>query len=75
MAHGQHAQASQLFGGVEHHRGEPTGHFGVQANLDTGLDLVLALDQQVQQLLGVDHSLAEVGHETDQSRVPLVHNL
>ena len=75
MAHGQHAQAAQLFGGVEDHRGETTGHLGVEANLDTRLNLVLALDQQVQQLLGVDHRLAEVRHQTDQSRVPLVHNL
>ena len=31
------------------------------------LDLVLALDQQVQQLLGVHRCLAIVGHQPDQS--------
>ena len=72
MAHGQHAQAAQLFGGVEDHRGETAGHLGVEADLDTSLNLVLALDQQVQ---GVDHRLAEVRHQSDQSSVPLVHNL
>lgn len=38
-------------------------------------DLVLTLDEQVQQLLGVDHRLSEVCHETNESRVPLVDNL
>lgn len=75
MAHGQHAKPTQLFGGVEDDRRETARHFGVQADLDTSLDLVLALHQQVQELLGVDHSLAEVRHQTNQSRVPFVHNL
>ena len=39
MAHGQHPQAPQLLRCVEHHRGEPAGHLGVQPNLDTGLNL------------------------------------
>lgn len=47
MAHGQHAQTSQLLWRVKHHRGEATGHLGVEANLDTSLDFVLAFDQQV----------------------------
>lgn len=75
MSHGQHAQPSQLLGGVENDRGEATGHLGVETDLDTGLDLVLTFHQQVQQLLGVDHRLAEVRHQPYQSRVPLVHNL
>ena len=75
MAHGQHAKATQLFGSVEDNRRETARHFGVQADLDTCLDLVLTLHQQVQELLGIDHSLSEVCHQTDQSRVPFVHNL
>ncbi len=75
MAHGQHAKATQLFGSVEDYGRETARHFGVKADLDTCLDLVLALHQQVQELLGVDHSLTEVRHQTDQSRVPFVHNL
>ncbi|CAN8015573.1 unnamed protein product, partial [Ixodes persulcatus] len=75
VSHGKHAQASQLFGGVEHHRRKATRHLGVEANLDPGLDLVLTLHQQVQQLLGVHHRFAEVCHQPDQGRVPLVHNL
>ena len=75
VAHGQHAQPSQLFGGVEHHRWETRGHFGVQANLDTGLDLVFTLDQQVQELLCVDHSFTEVGHQANKGCVPLIHDL
>lgn len=75
MAHGQHAETTQLFGGVEDHRGETTGHFGVKADLDTCLDLVLTLDQQIQELLSVDDCFTEVRHQADQSRVPFVHNL
>lgn len=75
MTHGQHAEASQLFRSVEHHWWESTGHFGVQANLDTRLDLVLTLDQQIQELLGVDYRFTEVRHEANQSRVPFVHDL
>lgn len=75
MAHRQHAEAAQLFGRVEDDGGEAAWHFGVQADLDTRLDLVLALHQQVQELLGVDHGLAEVRHQTDEGRVPFVHNL
>ena len=60
---------------VEDDRGKSGGHFGVEADLDTGLDLVLALHQQVQQLLRVHHRLTEVGHQADQRCVPLVHNL
>ena len=47
MAHGQHAKATQLFGSVEDYRGKATRHFGVQTDLDTCLDLVLTLHQQV----------------------------
>lgn len=75
MTHGQHAQTTQLLRGVKDHRWETTRHFGVQTNLDTGLDLILTLHQEVQQLLSVDHSLTEVRHQTNQSRVPFVHNL
>ena len=39
MTHGQHTQTPQLFGGIEHHWRETTGHFGVKSNLDTSLDL------------------------------------
>lgn len=75
MTHGQHAQPTQLFGGVKDHGREAARHFGVEANLDTCLDFVLTFHQQVQQLLSIDHSLAEVRHEADESGVPLVHNL
>ena len=75
MAHRQHAKAAQLFGSVEDYRREATGHFGVKANLDTCLDLVLTLDQQIQELLSVDHCFTEVRHQADESRVPFVHNL
>lgn len=75
MAHGQHAQTSEFLGRVEHHRGEPARHLGVETDLDTSLDLVLTLDEQVQQFLSVDDCLTEVRHQADQSRIPLVHNL
>ena len=40
VSHGEHAQASQLLGSVEHHGREAARHLGVQADLDTGLDLM-----------------------------------
>lgn len=75
MSHGKHSKSTQLLRGVKHHRRETTRHFGVQPNLDTGLDLILTLHQQVQKLLSVDHGFTEVCHQTNQSSVPLVHNL
>lgn len=62
MAHGQHTKTTQLFGSIEDYWRETTGHFGVETDLDTCLDLVLALHQQVQELLGIDHGLTEVCH-------------
>ena len=53
----------------------PRGHFGVETDLDTSLDLVLAFDQQVEKLLRVDHRFAEISHETDQGGVPFVDDL
>lgn len=75
MAHGEHAESSQLLRGVEHNRRETTRHLGVEANLDTCLDLVLTLHQQVQELLGVHDSLPKVRHKANKSSVPLIHNL
>ena len=39
VSHGQHAQPSQLLRGIEDNWREPTGHLGVESNLDTCLDL------------------------------------
>ena len=39
MTHGEHTQTPQLLRGIEHNRGESTGHLGVETNLNTGLDL------------------------------------
>ena len=75
VAHAHHAQAAQLLRRVEHHGREARGHLAVEAHLDARLDLVLALHQDVQHLLRVDHRLAEVGHQPDQRRVPLVRHL
>ena len=75
VTHRQHAETSQFLGGVENDGRESTGHLGVEADLDTGLDLVLALDEQVKKFLRVYDSFAEVRHQTNQSRVPLVDDL
>ena len=75
MSHTQHPQPPELLGGVEDNRGEARGHLGVEADLDTSLDLVLALDEKIEQLLCVDDGLAEVGHQANQRCVPLVHDL
>ena len=75
VPHGEHAESSDFFRGVENHWGETAGHLGVEPDLDAGLDLVLALDQQVEQLLRVHRRLSVVRHQPDERRVPLVHNL
>ena len=75
MSHREHAKASELLGRVEHYRRESTWHLRIQADLDPRLYLVLTLDEQVKQFLCVHDSLSEVGHETDQSSVPLVRDL
>eukprot|EP00964_Phaeocystis_antarctica_P078146 scaffold48598_cov65-Phaeocystis_antarctica.AAC.1 len=75
VAHREHAEAADLLGRVEDHGREARGHLGVEADLDARLDLVLALDEQVEQLLRRDGGLAEVGHHADERRVPLVDDL
>lgn len=75
VTHGQHAEAAELLGRVEDDRREATRHLRVEADLDARLYLVLALDEQVEQLLRVDNGLAEIGHEADERRVPLVDDL
>ena len=75
MTHGQHAQSSQLLGRVEDDRRETRGHFRVETNLDTRLNLVLAFDEEIEKLLSVDHRLAEVRHQANERRVPLVDDL
>mmetsp|Transcript_82933 Transcript_82933/g.149644 ORF Transcript_82933/g.149644 Transcript_82933/m.149644 type:complete len:355 (+) Transcript_82933:1047-2111(+) len=75
VSHAQHTQTSQLLWSVEDHWRESRWHLGVQSDLNTGLHLVLALHQQIQQRVGVDHCLAEVGHHADEVRVPLVRDL
>jgi hypothetical protein len=42
VAHGQHAQAAELFGGVEDDGREAARHFGVEPDFYAGLDFVLA---------------------------------
>ena len=75
VTHRQHAEPTELLRRVEDDRREATRHLGVETDLDACLNLVLTLHQQVQQLLRVDDRLAEVRHQPDQRRVPLVHNL
>lgn len=75
MPHRQHSQTPKFLGGVEDDRGESTWHFGVETNLDTGLNFVLALDQEVKEFLCVDHSLTVVRHQSNEGSIPLVDNL
>ena len=72
MPHGQHTQTTKLFWSVEYHWREPAWHLRVQTNLYSSLDLVLALDEQVEKLLSVDDCFTEVSHETDESCIPFV---
>lgn len=75
VTHTEHAQTSQLLRCVEHNGREPTGHFRVQTNLDTGLDFVFTFHKKIQQILRIYHSFSEVSHQADQGSIPLVHNL
>mmetsp|Transcript_8139 Transcript_8139/g.19409 ORF Transcript_8139/g.19409 Transcript_8139/m.19409 type:complete len:210 (-) Transcript_8139:3983-4612(-) len=75
VAHTEHAQSSQLLGGVEDHRRESRGHLRVQPDLDSSLHLVLALHEKIEQRIRVNHGLSEVCHHADEVRVPLVGNL
>lgn len=50
--------------------GEKSVYLGVEADLDSRLDLVFTLDQQVQQLLCVDRCLTVVGHQPNETCVP-----
>mmetsp|Transcript_8069 Transcript_8069/g.26443 ORF Transcript_8069/g.26443 Transcript_8069/m.26443 type:complete len:279 (-) Transcript_8069:3543-4379(-) len=75
VAHGEHAQAAELLRRVEDDGREARGHLGIEADLDPRLDLVLALDQQVEHLLRVHHGLSKVRHEADERCVPFIRNL
>mmetsp|Transcript_19227 Transcript_19227/g.59289 ORF Transcript_19227/g.59289 Transcript_19227/m.59289 type:complete len:634 (-) Transcript_19227:308-2209(-) len=75
VAHRQHPEAAEFLGRVEQNRREARGHLGVESDLDARLDLVFALDEEVEHFLGVDDGLAEVGHEPDERGVPLVGDL
>ena len=70
-----HTKSANLLGRVEHNGWEATGHFRVESDLDSRLDLVLALDQEIKKFLCVDNGFAEVSHQTDQGGVPLIHDL
>ena len=74
MSHTEHSQASQFLRGVKHHRREPTGHLTVKPDFDSGLNLVFAFDQQIEDLLSMDQRLTEVSAQADESSVPLVTN-
>lgn len=41
MAHGQHTETAELFGGIEYNRRKSTGHLRVKAYLYPGLNLIL----------------------------------
>lgn len=75
VAHGEHAQPSQLLRGVEHHRRKTAGHFGIQADLDPSLDFILTLHQQIKQLLSIYNSFPEISHQANQSCIPFIDNL
>mmetsp|Transcript_52988 Transcript_52988/g.84249 ORF Transcript_52988/g.84249 Transcript_52988/m.84249 type:complete len:266 (+) Transcript_52988:2003-2800(+) len=75
MTHTEHTKTAQLLRCVEHHRRESRRHFRIQSDFNTRLHFILALHKQIQQCIGVNHSLAEVGHHSDEICIPLVRNL
>jgi len=74
MAHAQHSQSTQLLRAEKYYWWESTGHFAVEAHFDSGLNFVLHFNQQVKKSLSVDYRFSEVGHQPNQSCVPLVGN-
>mmetsp|Transcript_15168 Transcript_15168/g.27300 ORF Transcript_15168/g.27300 Transcript_15168/m.27300 type:complete len:258 (+) Transcript_15168:3164-3937(+) len=75
VPHGYHTKPPQLLRRIKHHWGESTGHLGVEAYFYPRLYLVFTLDEQVEQLSGVDDCFAEVGHQADDHSVPLIGDL
>lgn len=67
MTHGKHSKTPNLLGCVENHWREPTRHLGIKTNLNTGLDLVLTLDQKVKKLLSMHCCFSKVCHQTCQT--------
>jgi hypothetical protein len=72
MAHRKHAQTSQFFWSVEDHWRESAWHFRIQSHLNSSLDLVLTLNQQIKELVCVDGGLSVISHQTYQGGVPLI---
>jgi hypothetical protein len=72
VPHRQHTQTSQLLGCIEDNRRESAGHFGVEADLDSCLDLVLGLHQEIQHFISMNDGLPKVSHKSNERRVPLV---
>lgn len=68
-------QDERYFTDVEGAWRESRRHLGVEADLDSRLDLVFSLDERVEQLVGVDDRLSVVRHKRDDARVPLVDDL
>lgn len=75
MTHGEHTQSTQFLGCIKDDRRETRGHFGVETHLNSGLNFVFTLHQQIQDLFSMDDSLTIIGHQTDEGSIPLVGNL
>lgn len=67
--------SSRIIGDLKHTRRETRRHLAVQADLDSGLNLVLSLDKSIEKLVGVNHCLAVVRHKADYRGVPFVDDL
>lgn len=72
VSHAQHAETAQLFRCVKNDGRKTWRHLRVQTDFDTSLNFILTFHQQVEQFLCVDNGLTEIGHQTDQSRIPFV---
>ena len=75
MAHRQHPQAAQFLRRVEDNGWETRWHLTVQADLYTGLNLVLGFDKGIQKFIRMDDSFAIVCHQANQRSIPLIDNL
>ena len=72
MSHRKHSESSQFFRSVKYDRGEPAGHFGIQPDFYTSLNLILTFHQQIQNLFSMDHSFSEISAKADQGCIPFI---
>jgi len=74
VAHAQHSQPTQLLRAEKDYWRKPAWHFTVETHFYSGLNFVLHFNKQIKQPFSVNYCFPVVGHQPDQSCIPLVCN-